>query len=127
MERTKKIAQRLIRRTSVAQALIDSAVWTVALFGATFLRYDFAFHRVSWLGVAAMVPLALEAQIVCGYFAGLYRGRWRYGSFDEIAIVAQAAAFSTLVLLALDLSLRQYRAEVVGQPSVFVTGSFAVE
>jgi FlaA1/EpsC-like NDP-sugar epimerase len=47
----------------------------------------------------------MEAQFVSGYAFGLYRGRWRFGSFDEVASLAKAALLTTVLIVSLDLAL----------------------
>jgi FlaA1/EpsC-like NDP-sugar epimerase len=88
--------------------LVDSLAWTLSLLLATLIRFDFHWSRLDVLGVAAMVPLAVEAQLVGGYVTGLYRGRWRYGSFDEVAALARAAAVTTGLLFLLSLVLDRH-------------------
>jgi FlaA1/EpsC-like NDP-sugar epimerase len=97
--------QRLLRRRAVAQAALDACAWAAALGLATFLRYDFNLELVNVAGVATMIPLAMEAQFVSGYAFGLYRGRWRFGSFDEVASLAKAALLTTVLIVSLDLAL----------------------
>ena len=93
------------RSSTVVQAVVDGVAWSAALVLAVLLRLDFEWSAFDALGVAAMVPLAVEAQLVGGYLAGLYRGRWRYGSFDEVAALARAAALTTAILFAVGLLL----------------------
>ena len=35
--------------------------------------------------VFRVIPLVFLIQAIVGYVVGIYRRRWRYGSFDEIA------------------------------------------
>ena len=110
MIHSKAVVQRLARRRAVVQGVVDAVIWAFSLFFATLLRYDFHASRLDVKGVLAMIPLAIEAQIIAGFAAGLYRGRWRYGSFDEVEALARAASMTTAILFFLDLFLRQSRA-----------------
>lgn len=94
-----------LRYPPMTQAVTDAVAWTAALYIATFIRFDFDVSRMDLLGVAGMVPLAIEAQFVAGYVSGLYRGRWRYGSFDEVAALARAALLTTVLLFVVGLAL----------------------
>jgi FlaA1/EpsC-like NDP-sugar epimerase len=61
-------------------------------------------------------------QAIVGYLVGIYRRRWRYGSFDEIAGLLITTTISTALLLVLrffDRSLNPY------PRSVIVIGGFA--
>jgi FlaA1/EpsC-like NDP-sugar epimerase len=95
-------------QTPVSQAIVDALAWTVSIVIATLIRFDFHVTRVDIVGVAAMIPLAIEAQLVGGYITGLYRGRWRYGSFDEAAALARAASLTTGILFLISLGLDRH-------------------
>ncbi|MGE0304530.1 MAG: polysaccharide biosynthesis protein [Acidimicrobiia bacterium] len=73
------------------QFALDSVGWAAALVLSTILRYDFHWSQVTWDGLAATVPLAITAQGCLGLVFGLYRRRWRYGSFDEVTYLACTA------------------------------------
>ncbi|MDQ3679182.1 MAG: polysaccharide biosynthesis protein [Actinomycetota bacterium] len=87
------------------QAVIDAGAWIIALSVATLFRYDFHLSLINRAGVAVMMPLAIEAQFVSGYAFGLYRGRWRFGSFDEVEALVKAVLLTSALVFALDLAL----------------------
>jgi len=103
------LVQHLASRRVVVQAVIDAAAWVVALSLATLLRYDFHLSVINLAGVAVMMPVAVEAQFISGYAFGLYRGRWRFGSFDEIQALAQAVALTTVLVVGLNFALARER------------------
>lgn len=107
------------RSSTVVQAVVDAAAWSLCLVLAVLIRLDFDWSRLDVVGVLAMIPLAVEAQVISGYVVGLYRGRWRYGSFDEVAALARAAFFTTSLLFAVSLLLDQ---RAVPRGSVIVSG-----
>ena len=77
----------------------DALGWTLAVVAASLLRYDFSFSAPDWGGVAAMVPGAVGTQVALGWALGLYRGRARIGSFDEMtALVAMTLGTAGLAL-----------------------------
>lgn len=86
------------RRRALVQAVADVCCWISALAMAAALRLDLnlADFRVDRFLLA--VPIAVDAQLLGGWLAGLYRGRWRFGSFEEVAALARTAAFTTGVL-----------------------------
>lgn len=92
----------LVRR--IAQALFDFTCWLVAVPLAVALRFDFGPTRTA-LGSALILGAVMGTyQIIAGYFIHLYRGRYRFGSFDEVrGVVASVAlvGFSTEVALLL--------------------------
>ena len=63
---------------------VDAFVWALAIPLTTILRYDFELRPVSGPGLTLAVVVAIVGQGVFGFATGLYRRRWRYGSFDEL-------------------------------------------
>ncbi|HUP70136.1 MAG TPA: nucleoside-diphosphate sugar epimerase/dehydratase [Acidimicrobiales bacterium] len=94
------------RTRTVAQVAIDGLMWAVALSFATAARYDFAGGRIDKAGLLATIPLAVVLQLGAGLTFGLYAGRWRFGSFEEVAALAKAAGLATVALFAFNLSVR---------------------
>jgi FlaA1/EpsC-like NDP-sugar epimerase len=88
-----------------SQAAIDIAAWAFALLAASLLRLDLDLDRVDVAGLLSMVPVVAVAQLAAGTASGLYRGRWVFGSFEEVAALARSVAISGVVLLAIDLSV----------------------
>jgi FlaA1/EpsC-like NDP-sugar epimerase len=77
--------------------------WAVAVPVSIVLRYELAMSPADWGpfslgGVAVAVAVAVLLQVFVGYGLGLYRGHWRFGSFDEVAHVARSAAVVTVLL-----------------------------
>ena len=70
---------------------VDSALWVIAIPTGVFLRYDFDLDRVWQRQVILAVVVAVVLQGAFGLLYGLYRRRWRYGTFDEVKIVALTA------------------------------------
>lgn len=91
------------RRRTELQVSIDVLAWALALSVATTARWDFRFEPVYAHGLALSILLAAVLQVAAGYWTGLYRGRRRFGSFEEIALLAPATAFTAGVLLVTDL------------------------
>jgi FlaA1/EpsC-like NDP-sugar epimerase len=76
----------------------DSALWMFAIPTGVLLRYDFDLER-AWQGeVVTAVVVAVVLQGIFGFAFGLYRRRWRYGSFDEVRVVALTALSVGLVM-----------------------------
>ena len=99
----RRSAKRLVKRLFVehrreAQATADALAWAVALFCATLLRYDLHLSDDTWRGLFVAIPLAIVAQTVVGVSSGLYTGRWRFGSFDEVAALVRAIVITTAVV-----------------------------
>jgi FlaA1/EpsC-like NDP-sugar epimerase len=85
------------------QAGLDVAAWAVALPVGLVLRYEFALSPDDWGpfsvgGLLAAVMAAGVLQFTIGLTLGLYRGRWRFGSFDELAHLARTAVVVTVLV-----------------------------
>ena len=78
----------------------DALAWTGGLLSAVLLRYDFHASRIDWPAVAITAAAAVVAQVLVGLSTGLYLGRWRLGSFEEVsALVRTVAGVSSLLFL----------------------------
>jgi FlaA1/EpsC-like NDP-sugar epimerase len=84
----------------IVHFVLDSALWALAIPIGVFLRYDFNVERVWRRDVVLAVALAVVMQGAFGLLSGLYRRRWRYGSFDEARAVAITAVAVGVVLTA---------------------------
>ncbi len=83
---------------SAVQLLYDVLCWAAALSLATALRFDLTPGRIDVPGLLLAVPLAAVAQALAAPVFGLYRGRWPFGGFDEVAALAKTALVVTALL-----------------------------
>jgi dTDP-4-amino-4,6-dideoxygalactose transaminase len=86
------------RHLPVVHFAVDSALWLIAIPTGVFLRYDFDLDRVWQTQVILAMVVAVVLQGAFGLLYGLYRRRWRYGTFDEVKIVALTALSVGLVM-----------------------------
>ena len=94
--------QFLERRRPLVQPAADTVAWAIALLVATLLRYDFRLPDTAWNGLLTAIPLAMAVQALIGFSAGLYTSRWRFGSFDEVAVVVRAIGITTGLVFAIN-------------------------
>ncbi len=73
------------------QVLLDVTAWFVAVFGSALLRFDFDLTRWSQSDLLLAAVIAAGGQFALGWYFGLYRRRWRFGSFEEVAALALTA------------------------------------
>jgi FlaA1/EpsC-like NDP-sugar epimerase/dTDP-4-amino-4,6-dideoxygalactose transaminase/lipopolysaccharide/colanic/teichoic acid biosynthesis glycosyltransferase len=81
----------------------DALAWMGGLFSAVLLRYDFDADRVDWPGYAVLAAAAVALQVVVGVATGLYLGRWRLASFDEVSALGRAVVGVTGALCLAEL------------------------
>lgn len=98
-----RVLSFLGRHRTLVQGLIDGFSWSVALFLATLFRYDFHPAPHTLRGVVLLIPVALLVQGLAGLAAGLYTGRSRFGSFEEVMSLVPATVITAVALTALDL------------------------
>jgi FlaA1/EpsC-like NDP-sugar epimerase len=87
-----------------SQYVLDSGAWIVALVAAVFFRYEFDEALIAWLPLAALALVAVIFQLMLGWAFWLYRGRFNYGSFEEVrsllyTVLSVSAVISLPVLL----------------------------
>ena len=92
----------LERRRALVQPGADAAAWALALLFAALIRYDFHLASPEWKGLAKVIPLGIAAQVIVGLAGGLYTGRWRFGSFDEVAALVRAVGITTCLVFVIN-------------------------
>jgi FlaA1/EpsC-like NDP-sugar epimerase len=112
--------------SSVIQFVLDSIVLSCTAMVVSYWRFVYQVHPDPMAAtrdtVFRVIPIVVLIQAIVGYLVGIYRRRWRYGSFDEIAGLLITTTISTALLLVLrffDRSLNPY------PRSVIVIGGFA--
>jgi len=91
-----------LTRQLAPQVSIDCLVWAAAMAMAVVMRFEFDVRSVDWVGLILFLPIVFLAQVLAGLWFGLYVGRWRYGSFEEIAAVGKAVVVAVVSLVVLD-------------------------
>lgn len=79
-----------------SQLVLDALAWVVAVLVAVGLRYDESTASLSWATVGVVCVALIVAQAVAGAAFSLYRGRYTYGSFEEV----RALLYTVLVVAA---------------------------
>jgi len=74
------------------QFLLDIFGWLLSVPFATWLRYEFDGSRISWLPIVLFALAVALGQYVTGHLFALYRGRYNYGTFEEVRAVSWSAA-----------------------------------
>ncbi len=87
------------------QAGLDAVSWFVALAVATILRHEFHVETIPWWRLVLIGATAAGVQLAMGTAIGLYRGRWRFGSLDEVAALVRSAAAATAVIAVIDATV----------------------
>lgn len=82
----------------VAPLLTDVVAWAVAIAVAAVLSVNFDLSTPSWAAVGAVAFAAAVAQLVIGVLGGLYRGRYRTSSLDELFALLVPVGVITLSL-----------------------------
>ena len=112
--------------SSIIQFVLDSTILAITAIVASYARFVYQGHfdpmGATSDTVFRLIPVVFAMQAIVGYVVGIYRRKWRYGSFDEIAGLITTTTISTGLLLFLrffDQSLNPY------PRSVIVIGGFA--
>lgn len=87
-------------RRDVMRLAVDGVAWFLGMFFAAYARFDFSIDNVVLLPLIGFAFLAVALQWLIGTALFLYRGRYRYGSFDEVSGVA-----TTVIIVGVILSL----------------------
>lgn len=83
---------------SAAQFALDGLAWIVACILAVALRYEFLVPADRWLPLLLMAVAACILQFVIGWTLYLYRGRFTYGTFEEVRALAESVVATAFLL-----------------------------
>jgi FlaA1/EpsC-like NDP-sugar epimerase len=87
-----------MRGARLLPLLVDGAAWGAGLLAAVHARFDFTPSHRHLAGAVATVALAVALQATIGHTRRLYRGRYRFASFDEVHGVATTTMAVAFVL-----------------------------
>lgn len=85
--------------------LVDSAAWLVGLLAAVWTRFELDITASQITSAVAIGGFASAVHAVMGYGGHLYRGRYRFGSFEEARAVFVTVLWTGGLLLAVNLTL----------------------
>jgi len=113
-------SSRFVVLSSVLQFVIDMVIWSVTAIAASYARFEYQGHHdpfgATRSSVIRVIPIVLVVHAMVGYVVGIYRRRWRYGSFDEVGGLVVATLITTSVLFVLrffDTSLNPFPRSVI--------------
>lgn len=109
-------------------ALADAGVWAVAIYGASWLRFDFNEHPVLVRGTMIVAILAVTGHVVVGALIGPYAVGHDRGSFEETVDITQTVAVTALGLFAIVMLVHPLlipRSIPVMAGTLALTGMFA--
>ena len=88
--------------TSTTQFVLDILAWvlavTIALVMRSYLQAAPDISKIVKDSLIRVLPTVSVVQAVTGYIVGIYRRRWRYGSFDEVKGLILSALITTIIL-----------------------------
>ena len=88
--------------TSTSQFVLDILAWvlavTIALVMRSYLQAAPDIGKIVKDSLIRVLPMVSLVQAITGYIVGIYRRRWRYGSFDEVKGLILSALITTIVL-----------------------------
>ncbi|PRB56785.1 polysaccharide biosynthesis protein [Microbacterium sp. MYb45] len=79
-------------------AAVDGLAWTFGVVLAIALRFEFMMDAQGWISTIVLALAAGIIQMAVGFATALYRGRFTYGSFDEVRAVALIVVIEAILL-----------------------------
>jgi len=75
--------------------LFDAAIWFVAIYGATWLRFDFKYAPVFVAATLLFAVAAVAGHFLVGAFIGPYAVGHQRGSFEETTDISRTVVVTT--------------------------------
>lgn len=79
--------------------MLDGLIWPLAVIAAVLLRFELEVELVRWPITIAVGVIAGITHVLIGLLLGLYRGKFRYGTFEELR-----ALIATTVIVAVAMT-----------------------
>ncbi|MFI5892304.1 polysaccharide biosynthesis protein [Actinoplanes sp. NPDC051513] len=95
----------MARGNSIVPLFVDALAWAAGLNLAVLTRYEFGLDAHHSAGALPMIVLAVVLQAALGHARHLYRGRYAFGTLEDVRTVWQTVLATTIALLLLDLLL----------------------
>lgn len=76
---------------TVNRLIPDAVAWAIAALLVVLLRYDFLVPLTVWPFALIVIAGLIAAQFAAGFVLHLYRGRYLYGSIEEVRALGLAA------------------------------------
>ncbi|WP_433359660.1 polysaccharide biosynthesis protein [Actinoplanes sp. CA-142083] len=95
----------MARGNSIVPLFVDALAWAAGLNLAVLTRYEFGLDARHSAGTVPMIALAVLLQAALGHARHLYRGRYPFGTLEDVRTVWQTVLVTTIALLVLDLLL----------------------
>lgn len=93
-----RMSRALLRRWHRPfEASLDSLAWAISILSFTALRLNLRVESAEIRLALQAIPVAVLCQLFAGGIFGLYVGRWRSASFEEVSAVVRSAVLATVV------------------------------
>ncbi|MEU4236706.1 nucleoside-diphosphate sugar epimerase/dehydratase [Actinoplanes sp. NPDC026619] len=115
MTDVKAEARRFPRR--VAAPAVDCLAWVAGLYAAMLARYEYDLELRHLAALAPVLIVAVAVQIALGQAMHLYRGRYEFGTIEEIRVLIRIALLDVAFLFLADMWARD-QAIPAGAPVV---------
>jgi FlaA1/EpsC-like NDP-sugar epimerase len=94
---------RAARPRALGPWLIDAGAWALGLAAAVFARYELDIVAMPLITTAAAAVLAVVLHTLIGHQQFLYRGRYGFGTFEEVRAVFLTVLATVCVLTAVNV------------------------
>ena len=91
------VQNAIVAYRRVLIVLVHIGLWTVSMFGAFLLRFDFQIPEIYWHLFWRWVAILIAVKVTCHFWFGLFHGLWRYTGARDLLALVKAATVSTLL------------------------------
>ena len=99
--RAVRFISAFLRRSIGGRAIGDIVSWIIAVLLAGLLRYEFDVSRINVTSLLVFALSIAGMSFIAGKILGVYRGRYKIGSFEEIVALSLLTATITIAFFVL--------------------------
>jgi FlaA1/EpsC-like NDP-sugar epimerase len=119
-----RLTSWILRHKYKLLVIIDALLWAIVLPIAAFTRF-FDWSRVDQEGLAIAIFVAMGVQIAAGLATGLYLGRRKLGSFEEVGWVALTSVVVVVALFIL-IGLSPGPMNLIPRSTILAAGAYQI-
>ena len=87
----------------------DVVFHSIGLQPGYLIRFEGKLPLEQWIHLKTTLPYIIICKLIIFYFCGLYKGMWRYTSFEDLKSIFNATIISSFIIISSILFINRFR------------------